>query len=167
MRKEFVENSRGFDPQRLIFIDEAGSNIAMTRPYAKSLRGSRAHGSKPSRWGENLTMIGALGLRGLVAFMTIFAATDGDVFLAFVRQVLVPELQKGDIVVMDNLSSHKVEGVRQAIEDAGAKLVYLPPYSPDMNPIELCWAKMKFKLSLSHVAAPHLSRTPWRPQWPR
>jgi transposase len=90
--------------------------------------------------------IGALGLRGLVAFMTIFAATDGDVFLAFVRQVLVPELHHGDIVVMDNLSSHKVDGVRQAIEGAGAKLVYLPPYSPDMNPIELCWAKMKFKL---------------------
>lgn len=126
-----------------MFIDEAGSNIAMARPYARSQRGAQAHANKPSNWGDNLTMIGALGIAGLVAFMHIFSSTTGDVFLAFLRQVLVPVLRKGQVVIMDNLSSHRVAGVREAIESVGAKLLYLPPYSPDFNPIELCWAKMK------------------------
>ena len=90
-----------------------------------------------------LTILSALSLRGLLATMTIEEATDGDIFLACVEQVLGPALQSGDVVVMDNLSAHKVSGVRELIEARGAELLYLPPYSPDLNPIELAWAKLK------------------------
>src|SRR5208337_1563398 len=90
-----------------------------------------------------LTILGALSLRGVVAAMTIESATDGDVFLAYLEQALCPKLQAGDVVVMDNLSAHKVSGVRQLIEVSGAKLLYLPPYSPDFNPIEQAWSKLK------------------------
>jgi len=90
-----------------------------------------------------LTILGALSRRGVVAAMTIESATDGDVFLAYLEQALCPKLQAGDVVVMDNLSAHKVQGVRQLIEASGAKLLYLPPYSPDFNPIEKAWSKLK------------------------
>ena len=88
-------------------------------------------------------MLGAIRQSGWVATMTIEAATDGDIFQAYLEQVLCPQLQPGDIVVMDNLSAHKVSGVRELIENAGAELLYLPPYSPDFNPIEMCWSKFK------------------------
>lgn len=90
-----------------------------------------------------MTILGAMSLRGMIAAMTIEEATDGDIFLAFVQQVLCPALKAGDVVVMDNLSSHKITAVRTSIEKAGAELLYLPPYSPDMNPIEKAWAKLK------------------------
>ncbi len=124
-------------------MDEAGSNISMTRGYARAPQGDRAHGSQPLRWGDNITMIGGLGLRGLVAMMTINGGTTGQVFRAFVDQVLGPQLRKGDVVVMDNLAAHKVAGIREAVEARGATVVYLPPYSPDFNPIEPCWSKLK------------------------
>ncbi len=90
-----------------------------------------------------MTILGAIGLSGMVATMTIEEATDADIFLAYVEHVLTPVLPSGDVVVMDNLSSHKVDGVREAIEKAGAELLYLPPYSPDLNPIEKALAKLK------------------------
>jgi transposase len=90
-----------------------------------------------------MTILGAMSLSGMVATMTIEEATDADIFLAYVEQVLSPVLKSGDVVVMDNLSSHKVDGVRESIEKAGAELLYLPPYSPDLNPIEKAWAKLK------------------------
>ena len=90
-----------------------------------------------------MTILGAMSLSGMVATMTIEEATDADIFLAYVEQVLSPVLKPGDVVVMDNLSSHKVEGVRESLEKAGAELLYLPPYSPDLNPIEKAWAKLK------------------------
>ncbi len=90
-----------------------------------------------------LTILGALSLRGVVAAMTIEWATDGDVFLTYLEQLLCPKLQAGDLVIMDNLSAHKVAGVRELIEATGAELLYLPPYSPDFNPIEKAWAKLK------------------------
>ncbi len=90
-----------------------------------------------------LTILGALSLRGVVAAMTIESATDGDVFLTYLEQLLCPKLQAGDLVIMDNLSAHKVAGVRELIEATGAELLYLPPYSPDFNPIEKAWAKLK------------------------
>jgi len=148
-RLEFEAALASWDAEHLVFIDESGSNIAMARRYARAVRGERANCPKPANWGENLTMIGALGIAGILAFMTIAGSTDGAVFLAFTRQVLVPRLQPGNIVIMDNLSAHKVRGVREAIEDAGATLVYLPPYSPDFNPIELCWSKIKNSLRSS------------------
>ena len=90
-----------------------------------------------------LTTLSTLGLHGLVATMTIPSATDGEVFLAYLEKVLCPKLQPGDVLVMDNLSAHKVKGVRELIEAAGAELLYLPPYSPDLNPIEKAWSKLK------------------------
>lgn len=118
----------------------------MTRRYARSERGQRAVGSAPVNHGVNLTMIAALSLDGLGAMMTIEGATDGAVFLAYIEQVLAPTLQPGDVVIVDNLGAHKVDGVRQAIEACGARLLYLPPYSPDCNPIEQCWSKLKTAL---------------------
>lgn len=103
----------------------------------------RAHASKPRNWGDNITMFGALSVTGVLEFMMVSGSTTGDVFLAFLEHFLCPVLKQGDVVVMDNLSAHRVAGVREHIEAAGATLVYLPPYSPDFNPIELCWSKMK------------------------
>lgn len=103
----------------------------------------RAQGEAPANHGANISIIGAIRLEGVVAAMTIEGAVDGDVFLAFTQSLLAPELRPGDVVVMDNVQSHKVKGIREAIEAAGARLIYLPPYSPDLNPIEKCWSKVK------------------------
>ena len=118
----------------------------MQREYARAPMGERAHGAAPYNWGDNITMIGALCSTSVLAMMTIPGSTDGEVFVAFIEKVLAPKLKAGDVVVMDNLSAHKVKGVREGIEAAGAALRYLPPYSPDMNPIESCWSKLKTRI---------------------
>lgn len=128
---------------RLKFIDESGIHIAMTRRYGRAMRGCRVHDATPKNWGRNMTVLGSLSCLGLEAMMTVEGATDAAVFRAYVSQVLVPTLQAGDVVVMDNLGAHKVDGIRSAIEATGAVLIYLPPYSPDCSPIELCWSKLK------------------------
>ena len=115
----------------------------MAREYGRGPRGARVHDARPVNYGQNLTIIGALSTQGMTAVMTIPGAADGDVFLAYTTEVLVPTLRPGQIVVMDNLRAHKVAGIREAIEGAGATLVFLPPYSPDMNPIEPAWSKLK------------------------
>ena len=127
----------------MIFQDESGVSTQMTRRYARAPRGVRVHESTPKGNWKILTILGAMSLRGMIATMTIEAATDADIFLAYLDQILCPALRPGDVVVMDNLSSHKVAGVRERIEVAGAELLYLPPYSPDLNPIEKAWAKLK------------------------
>lgn len=115
----------------------------MTRLYARSRDGVRIHEAAPQgRW-KILTILGAISTRGLLAAMTIEEATDADIFLAYLDHCLCPQLRSGDVVVMDNLSAHKVNGVRQKIEAAGAELLYLPPYSPDLNPLEKAWSKLK------------------------
>ena len=134
------------DLNRFKFIDESGVNPAMTRLYGRAPRGERAQGAVPINYGSNLTIIGALGRSGLDALMTVDGATDGDIFRVYVSEVLCPTLRPGDIVVMDNLGAHKVSGIREAIEGCGAKLIYLPPYSPDLSPIERCWSKIKTAL---------------------
>ena len=131
------------DPARLIFLDESGVTTEMTRRYGRAPRGERVGEGTPAGHWRALTVLGAIRLSGWVATMTIEAATDGEIFLAYVEQVLCPQLQPGDIVVMDNLAAHKVAGVRDLIENTGARLRYLPPYSPDFNPIEKCWSKVK------------------------
>ena len=142
-REEFVETIGKIDLDRLIFLDESGVSTQMTRLYARSTGGARIHETTPdSRW-KILTILGAISTRGMIATMTIEAATDGEIFLAYLDEVLCPKLRPGDVVVMDNLSSHKVNGVRERIEAVGARLLYLPPYSPDLNPIEKAWAKLK------------------------
>jgi transposase len=142
-REEFIAKIRTVAPERLIFLDESGVTTSMTRLYARSLGGQRIHESTPGGHWKIMTILGAMSLRGMVATMTIEAATDAEIFLAYVEHVLCPALKSGDVVVMDNLSSHKVGGVREWIEKAGAEVVYLPPYSPDLNPIEKAWAKLK------------------------
>lgn len=127
----------------LVFEGVAGVNLAMSRRYARSLKGTRAYGERPDGRGKNVTMIGGVSVQGVVAALTFQGGTDSLAFQTYVTEVLVPNLWKGACVVMDNFSSHKVAGIKEAIEAAGARLVYLPPYSPDFNPIENCWSKVK------------------------
>lgn len=115
----------------------------MTRLYARCQGGERIHESAPEGHWKVLTTLGAMSRQGLVATMTVESATDGDVFDAFLEQVLCPKLKPGDVVVMDNLNVHKMDRVRELIEAAQARLLYLPPYSPDLNPIEQAWSKFK------------------------
>ncbi len=115
----------------------------MTRRYGRAPQGKRVVGAVPQNYGANVTMLAALSLRGVGAVMTIDGATDAEVFRAYVEHVLCPTLVPGDIVVMDNLRAHKVAGIREHIEAHGAQLIYLPPYSPDLSPIEPCWSKLK------------------------
>ena len=126
----------------------------MTRLYGRALGGRRIHEATPGGHWKILTILGAMSLRGMVATMTIEEATDTEIFLAYVEQVLCPALQSGDVVVMDNLSSHKVNGVRERIQQAGAEVLYLPPYSPDLNPIEQAWAKLKQWLRSAKARTP-------------
>ena len=122
--------------ERLTFIDESGINLSMTRTHGRAPKGQRVIDHVPKDPGVNVTLIGALSHSGLDALMTIPGATTGDVFLAYVEQVLGPTLRPGDVVVMDNLRAHKVSGVAEAMVRRGAEVVYLPPYSPDLSPIE-------------------------------
>jgi transposase len=142
-REEFLERLQTIPPEKLIFLDESGVTTQMTRGYARASGGRRVHEATPAGHWKILTILSALSLGGLLATMTIEQATDGDIFLAYLEQVLGPKLRPGDVVVMDNLSAHKVAGVEQLIQAAGAELLYLPPYSPDLNPIEKAWAKLK------------------------
>ena len=129
--------------ERFLFIDEAGVNLTLTRHSGRASPGVRVHEGVPQNYGQNISMLAALGAKGLRAPMHIDGAVDGEVFSVYIRDVLSPELKKGDIVVMDNLSSHKVSGIEEMILARGARLEYLPPYSPDLNPIEQCWSKVK------------------------
>lgn len=142
-RQAWREALNGIDARRLLFLDESGVTTEMTRRYGRAFGGQRVREANPAGHWKTLTLLGAMSVEGLVATMTVEAPTDREVFLAYLEQVLCPQLQPGDVVVMDNLSSHKVAGVRELIEAAGAELLYLPPYSPDFNPIEQCWSKLK------------------------
>jgi transposase len=143
LRLGWREQAAQFIAARLKFIDESGSNLALTRLFGRAAPGERVCEGVPQNYGENVTMLAAIGVHGVSAPMTVNGAVDGAVFLAYVRQVLVPTLAEGDIVVMDNLGAHRTAGVAEAIAARGARLEYLPPYSPDMNPIEQCWSKIK------------------------
>ena len=115
----------------------------MTRTHARSLCGTRARGNAPRNWGDNVSIVSALGLSGPLATMHMAGAINGEAFLLYLDHFLLPKLWPGAVVVMDNLSAHKLKAVRARIEAVGARLVYLPPYSPDFNPIELAWSKLK------------------------
>ena len=136
----------GLNPDHLVFIDETWAKTNMTRTHGRALRGERLVDYVPHGHWKTTTFLAALRLDGLTAPLVIDGAVNGEIFLAYVRQQLVPTLKPGDIVVMDNLSSHKAEGVREALKTAGAELLYLPPYSPDFNPIEQVFAKLKHLL---------------------
>jgi len=135
-----------FDPARLVFLDETCTSTAMVRLRGRSPRGKRLIGYAPHGHWKTITFVAGLRLRGMTAPFVLEGAMNGPMFLAYVKQSLVPTLRRGDIVVMDNLPVHKVAGVQQAIEAAGATLLYLPPYSPDLNPIEMAFSKFKAHL---------------------
>jgi transposase len=124
-------------------VDESGLNLALTRLYARAPRGVRAVGSVPQNYGQSLTVLAALACHGMRAALMVPGATDREVFLSFLQQVLGPQLRPGAVVVMDNLAAHKGADVTEALQKRGAQLYYLPPYSPDYNPIEQAWSKIK------------------------
>jgi transposase len=136
----------GIDPNQLVFIDEFGATTQMTRTRGRCEIGKRLISALPQGHWKVLTTIGALSLRGMIAAVTVDAPTDAEIFRMFVTDALVPALRPGNIVVLDNLQPHKASGVREAIESTGASLLYLPPYSPDFNPIEPAWSKIKAHL---------------------
>jgi transposase len=142
-RRNWAKATPGLDPGRLVFIDETWATTNMTRTHGRAPRGVRLVAAVPHGHWHTTTFLCGLRTTGTVAPLVLEGAINGRAFRAYIEQMLAPTLAPGDIVVMDNLGSHKVEGVREAIEAQGARLLYLPPYSPDLNPIELAFSKLK------------------------
>lgn len=143
-RYDYWQDIRAVEAVDLVFLDETGMNLAMVSRYARAQRGQRAYAQQPKGRGKNLSIIGAVSLKtGFLTGLSFTGGTTGDMFLWFIETLLCPLLWPGAVVVMDNLPAHKVDGVRQAIEAVGARLIYLSPYSPDFNPIENLWSKLK------------------------
>ena len=145
-RRRWMREQGLFDPARLVFIDETCTNTAMVRLYGRASRGERLVDYAPHGAWKMITFVGGLRQRAMTAPFVIEGAMNGPMFLAYIKQCLVPTLKRGDIVLMDNLPVHKVAGVAEAIEAVGATLIYLPKYSPDLNPIELAFSKLKAHL---------------------
>jgi transposase len=155
-REAWRARQPNLDPDRLIFIDETWATTNMTRRYGRAPRGQRLVAAVPHGHWKTSTFVAGLRSTGLTAPLVVDGAMNGETFRAYVEQVLAPTLQPGDNVIMDNLASHKVAGIREAIEARGASLIYLPPYSPDLNPIEQAFAKLKAllrKIAARTVAA--------------
>jgi transposase len=131
------------EAQRLVFVDEMGTNTALSPLYGWSKKGRRAYGSVPRNRGRNTTVLASMNMEGMGSALTVEGATTSVVFETYVERVLAPALRKGQVVVMDNLSAHKGQRVRELIEGRGCELIYLPAYSPDLNPIEEAFAKIK------------------------
>jgi transposase len=142
-RQAWRAGQGGLDPARLVFIDETWAKTNMARTHGRCPRGERLHMGVPHGHRNTTTFVGALTTRGMIAPFVLGGPINRDAFETYIGQVLVPDLRPGDIVVMDNLSSHKGPRARAMIEAAGASLVFLPPYSPDFNPIENAFAKLK------------------------
>lgn len=142
-RRHWIRQQALLDTSCLVFIDETSVNTTMARLCGRSLRGERLIGRVPFGPWQTLTFVAGLRCDELTAPLVIEGAMTGDVFRSYVEQCLVPTLNRGDIVVMDNLRAHRVAGVREAIEAVGAQVRYLPKYSPDLNPIEMAFSKLK------------------------
>jgi len=134
---------KDIDPKRFVFVDECGTNITLTRLYARAPRGERAFGKVPRNWDKNVTLIAAMSAEGMGQAMSVEGATDGAAFEAYVKHFLLPTLKEGQVVVMDNLQVHKSTKVRKLVESVGASVLFLPPYSPDFSPIEEAFSKIK------------------------
>jgi transposase len=145
-RREWRAALADRDPSRFVFLDESSTNVCLTPAYAWAPRSQRAHGTAPRNHGQNTTLVAALTPTGLQAPMTLLGAMDSDAFAAYVREFLLPTLTPGTIVILDNLSVHKRADIRALVDAAGCQLVFLPPYSPDFNPIELVFSKLKTRL---------------------
>jgi transposase len=142
-RTQWKSNQPTLDAAKLVFLDETGASTHMTRVRGRAPRGERCIASVPNGHWKTTTFIAALRVNEITAPMVLDGPMDGEAFLVYVREFLCPTLRPGDIVIADNLPSHKVQGVREAIEAKGATLRYLPPYSPDLNPIEMLFSKLK------------------------
>lgn len=135
---------KGIAPENLVFLEQSGINLSFIRRCARSLQGTRSYGERPKRKGKNVSVIGAVSLSGLLVQWSALGAIDGLTFEAFVAQKLIPKLWQGAVLVMDNCSIHKNnEELEALVAAAGARIIYLPPYSPDFSPIENCWSKGK------------------------
>jgi transposase len=154
-RAEWKEQQPKLTASKLVFIDETAVKTSMTRRYGRAERGRRLVAAVPHGHWKTTTFVGALRCDGLTAPLTVDGAMNGDLFLAYVEQILVPTLRPGDIVIMDNLRVHQIAGVREAIEAAGARLLFIPPYSPDLNPIELAFSKLKALLRAKAIRTVH------------
>ena len=142
-RESFQQETKQTDAYRLIFFDEFGTNLGMTRRYGYAPAGERAYGKAPNCTDPNITLVIGLGLRGLFAPFAFEGAMNGDLFEQYVREQVAPLLRPGDVVVWDNLGAHRVKGAREAVEARGAKVLPLPPYSPELSPVEECGSKIK------------------------
>jgi transposase len=142
-RTKFRKLTGAFAVSKYVFIDEMGSNLGMTRLYGRATPGQRVYDEVPGDRGGNVSTIGALGLEGMRTGLSVPGPIDSDTMLFFVEELLVPTLKRGDIIVMDNNPTHKLDEIEDAIEAAGAWVLFLPTYSPDFNPIENCWSKVK------------------------
>ena len=129
--------------EKLIFFDESGLNLSMTRAYGRAMSSARVLDTTPKNWGESITLIAGIRLGGLVAPMMMIGSLTGPAFIDYIERCVVPQLRVDDVVVLDNLGAHRMAAVQHAIEEAGASVIFLPPYSPDLNPIELAWSKVK------------------------
>ena len=158
-RERWKRHQARLDPRRLVFIDETWAKTNMTRTHGRCPKGQRLVAKVPHGHWKTLTFLAALRHDGITAPFVLDGPINGDWFLAYVEQVLVPTLSPGDVVVMDNLGSHKGKAVRRAIRKAGAHLLFLPPYSPDLNPIEQVFAKLKH---LMRKASSRTVETTWR-----
>jgi transposase len=141
-----MEKMREVDPNRLVFLDETGTNLGMTRLYARAEGQARAHGSAPKNPGENVSLIGSIRLDGKMTAMNFPGSLDDEAFQAYAKKIFCRTLRPGDIVVWDNLRVHQNQRVRDLVEARGAEIWFLPPYSPRLNPIEECWSKVKIRL---------------------
>ena len=142
-REAWFEGQNEFDPERLIFIDESGLSTKMARLRGWAPKGERCRAAIPHGHWKTITFVGGLTLNGFIAPMLLDGPMDGTCFRAWIEQMLAPALRPGHLVIMDNLPAHKVVGIKEAIAACGAGLLYLPPYSPDLNPIENAFAKFK------------------------
>ncbi|MDD3409224.1 MAG: IS630 family transposase [Eubacteriales bacterium] len=142
-RDQWKEHCLGIDPSRLVFLDESGININMTRRYGRSIGQTRVVDHVPLNTPQCLTVLAAMRQSGDMVFTTYQGGTTGQRLIGFLKDQLVPWLRPGDVVVMDNMRSHHVDEVKEILCAAGVTLLYLPPYSPDLNPIEMLWSKLK------------------------
>lgn len=143
MRCEYWQQVKHIAPENLVFIDEMGVLLGLTRTRARSQRGTRLYDFKPFYRGAKVTVIGAISLKKVLAVMTLNGSMDGNAFKVFVEKCLMPQLWKGAVVVMDNLPAHKVLEIEPLIQSVGATVLYQSPYSPDFNPIEHWWSQLK------------------------
>jgi transposase len=152
-REQWKLNQSGMDAAKLVFLDESSVNTGMTRLYGRCAGGERVNDYTPDVRFERTSVLSSVRLNGELAPLVFEGSLNGDLFKEYVSKCLAPALQEGDIVIMDNLTVHKVKGIAELIQAVGAEVIYLPPYSPDLNPIEMMWSKIKAHLRKTKVRA--------------